>query len=248
MSSCSVAFKFHAQRSAVFGLAALLACAPWGCGSIGQVRAYPLYPNPEQPRESQTLARLEGPIATVDGQDVSSKGGGMAFEILPGCHVVTLKRKMGEGSGNGAWAADLRPIAYAFRMRQGHRYSIETSVQFGADSQVGAVDESQVRANVDIFGATGGATHGQLTIIARERDWNGTLVRVVSPSRGGKDIEACKRWVAEEGAAGEIETRGPPAVGASPTPSSAQESGAGESSRVAPAPAVGPSTSIDGGA
>ena len=112
MPTRSFTLKFHAKRLTSFGLAALFASVPWGCGSIGQIRAYPLYANPEQPRQPQTLARLEGPIATVDGREVASKG--TAFELLPGCHVVTLQRKIGQGSDNAAWSADLGPIVYAF--------------------------------------------------------------------------------------------------------------------------------------
>ncbi len=197
MHTCSFTLKFGAKRSAGFALAALFASALWGCGSIGQIRAYPLYANPEQPRQPQTLARLEGPIATVDGRDVASKG--TVFELLPGCHVVTLRHKIGEGVDDGAWSADLSTIVYAFRMRRGHRYSIDTSVRFGPGSQLAPGDESQVHVNVEILGAAG-STHGQLTIAAREREPTGAVVSVLPPSRGGKDIEACKSWVAEEGA------------------------------------------------
>src|ERR1017187_308401 len=197
MPTCSFTLKLRAKRSASFGLAALFACVPMGCGSIGQIRAYPLYANPEQPRPLQTLARLEGPIATVDGREVASKG--TVFELLPGCHVVTLQRKIGAGSDDGAWSADLSPIVYAFRMRRGHRYSIEPSVRFGPGSQLALDDESQVHANVEILGAAG-STHGQLTIAARELDSTGAVVRVLPPARGGKDVEGCKSWVAEESA------------------------------------------------
>lgn len=156
---------------------------------MGQVRAYPLYPNPEQPRQPETLVRLEGPIAKVDGQEIASIG--TAFALLPGCHVVALLRKIGESNGNGAWSADLPPIVYAPQMIGGHSYEIEVVARFGNHTTKGVADDGQIRANAEIMGPTGGATHGQVTITAKERDAAGSVVKVLPPARGRQDIETC---------------------------------------------------------
>ena len=189
MHPCSSAFRSCTGWSVTFGLFALLAVVPSGCVRRGQGRAYPLYPNPDQPRQPETLVRLEGPIATVDGQEVASNG--TAFDLLPGCHVVILRRKLGESNGNGAWSADLPRIVYAFQTIGGHSYEIEVVARFGNSTTKGVADDGHIRVNAEIMGPTGGATHGQVTITAKERDSAGTVLKVLPPARGQKNIEAC---------------------------------------------------------
>ena len=149
-----------------------LALALSGCAGFGQPRAFAFYPNPEHPRDRTTLAQLQGQIATIDGVDVEPYG--TVFDLLPGCHVVSLRRKVGEGDQSGAWMADLGPRFYAFRMQSGYLYTIDISVRFGS------------------------ASHGTLTITAAERDAAGRVVRKVPLVRGARDVEACRAW---EGAA-----------------------------------------------
>ena len=58
-----------------------------GCGSAGAERGFALYPGPRAAADQ--VATIDGPIATIDGQDVSSHGS--TFEVRAGCHVVTTK-------------------------------------------------------------------------------------------------------------------------------------------------------------
>jgi hypothetical protein len=147
-------------------LTALLVLAAYGC--VGQVRAVPLYPNYEQQLAPDKLATLQGPIGTVDGQNVEAMGA--SFELLPGCHLVTLRSKIGEGNERGTWSADLHPMLFAFRMKPGYLYAFEYHADFGS------------------------AGHGQLFIVARELDAGGATVALVLPSRDGRDIDECRSW------------------------------------------------------
>ena len=154
------------HRTGILQLALPLAAALSGCGHLGKAQPVPLYPNPDQPRPPESLAHLQGPIAKVDGVDVEPYG--TVFDLLPGCHVVTLRRKVGEGGVSGAWMADLGTIIYPFHMRPGFLYTIDVSVRFR------------------------GASHGTMTIAAEERDASGALVSRVKPARRRQDIEACR--------------------------------------------------------
>jgi len=146
-----------------------LALALSGCGHVGRRRAFPLYPNPERPRPPGTLAELQGPVGTVDGVDVEPYG--TTFALLPGCHVVTLRRRIGQGDASGgAWAAELGTMTYALRMRPGYRYSIDFDVRFRS------------------------APHGTMTITANEWDASDRLVAQFPRVRGDADIEACEEW------------------------------------------------------
>jgi hypothetical protein len=107
-------------------VAALVAC-------VGQVRSYPLYPNPQVRREPAKVARLTGIVATVDGVSVAGKGN--AFDLAPGCHVVTLVRTVGEGGEHEPWTADVPRSVYAFKMSAGHVYVIEHRVQMSSNPQ-----------------------------------------------------------------------------------------------------------------
>jgi hypothetical protein len=147
-------------------LTALLALAASGC--VGQVRAVPLYPNHGQRLGHDKLAMLQGPIGTVDGQDVEAMGA--SFELLPGCHLVTLRSKIGEGNERGAWTADLHPMLFAFKMKPGYLYAFEYRAEFGS------------------------AGHGQLFMTARELDASGATVSLLLPSRDGRDIDECRSW------------------------------------------------------
>jgi hypothetical protein len=102
------------------------------------------------------MARLFGPIGSVDGQDVSHMG--KSFALLPGCHTVMLAEKTGQINdlGNGGYVASLPQHAvWAFRMQGGHTYEIAVRL----DSQTGPV--------------------GPLDIHAWDRDANGAPVEVV---------------------------------------------------------------------
>jgi hypothetical protein len=84
----------------------------------------PLYPG--DPRPPGEVARLFGPIGTVDGQDVSRLG--KSFALLPGCHVVRPASKVAEldKTGPNAYVAAVpSDLTYAFRMQARHTYEIE---------------------------------------------------------------------------------------------------------------------------
>jgi len=158
-------------RKASRFLRTILAALPLvlsSCAGFGQPRAFAFYPNPEYPRDRATLAQLQGQIATIDGVDVEPYG--TVFEVLPGCHVVSLRRKVGEGNLSGAWTADLGPRFYAFRMQSGYLYTIDISVRFRS------------------------ASHGTMTIRAEERDATGRVIQDVPLVRRHRDIEACRAW------------------------------------------------------
>ena len=152
----------------------VLAVIAVACGHF-QPTAHPLYPGPARP--SAELARLTGPIAKVDGADVSRLGG--TFALLPGCHLVELRRKIGEGTVSGAWSAEIGHLTYAFRMRAGQSYEIDVRLQHGNSESVG------------------NATVGNVSVEAVERDASGQAVASIPPVRKSADLEACQLWEEE---------------------------------------------------
>ena len=173
--------RFLAYLLTFFALAAVAVA----CGHF-QPAAHPLYPGPA--RSAAEVARLSGPIATVDGADVSSLGG--TFTLLPGCHVVELQKRIGEGTASGAWSTELRHATYAFRMKAGSSYEIDIRLESGSNESVG------------------NATVGQVRVEAVERDVNGKTVANILPVRKSADVEACRRWE-EESAPAEPAVRAP---------------------------------------
>jgi hypothetical protein len=145
------------------------------CGHF-QPAAHRLYPGPARP--ATEVARLSGPVATVDGVAVPDKTS--LFTLLPGCHVVELQPRIGEGSVSGAWSAEIRHRTYAFKMRAGSSYEIEVHLQPGND-------------------ALGTGTVGGAKIKMVERDASGALAGTIAPVRNEADIAAC-RAAAEGGA------------------------------------------------
>ena len=128
---------------------------------------HPLYPGDARP--AAEVARLFGPIAEVDGQDVSRMG--KSFALLPGCHIVKLAEKTGEINtlSSGGYVATLPRLTYAFRMRAGLTYEIEVHAEVGS-----------------------GPT-GQITIRAWERDERGGATQL-NPAGSSADVEDCQRW------------------------------------------------------
>ena len=141
-----------------------MACAP-----LGEDRPYPLYEAGSIHPAPTELATLHGPIATVDGQQVTGKG--KTFALLPGCHIVTLQRNVGaaDSNANGAWAGTLPPLAVAFRMRPSYKYLV--SVRFEETS----------------------GPYGQMHIDARERDPQGQT-SAVPWIRSSADVDECRQW------------------------------------------------------
>jgi len=153
----------------IIGAVACLFAA--SCGTQAS-RGYPLYPKLGEGPGRDKVAMLYGPIQTVDGEVVAGKG--QTFELLPGCHVVTLQRNIGAGTANGAWAANVGHLVIAFPMRAAHSYVITTDFE---DST---------------------APVGHYQIVAREKAPNGSAVRVPF-ARSDDDVLNCKRWAESQG-------------------------------------------------
>lgn len=130
----------------------------------------PLYPGARPGPDK--VATLTGPIGTVDGVNVSLKG--KTFELLPGCHIVTLERNVGAGGDNGAWAANLPGITYAFEMKPGHLYKID----------------------LDLRESSGPMS--RLWIRAHERAPDGSTVRL-GTARSEADLQDCRNWATTAG-------------------------------------------------
>jgi hypothetical protein len=160
----------HWLRSGLLFAGALATTGGASCGHFGPV-PHPLYPGPARPTEE--VARLSGPVVTVDGANVSSLGS--SFTLLPGCHVVELQPRIGEGSVSGAWSAEIRHAVYAFKMKAGHSYEIDVHLRAGNSS-------------------VGKGTVGGVKITAVERDPRGAVVGSTTPVRNSADAEACYAW------------------------------------------------------
>jgi hypothetical protein len=153
-------------------LAVLLAVLAAACATMKPAPAYPLYAKLGQGPGPDKVSLLHGPIATVDGAVVSDKG--MTFELLPGCHVVTLQRNVGQGNDSGSWAVNLPRITYAFEMKPGHSYSIRAERQDASGPKF------------------------WVWMVARETRPDGRTLRWPSV-RGASDIDDCHHWAAAQG-------------------------------------------------
>ena len=158
-----------ARRMLVIAPAAL-ALLGAACGT--QAGGYPLYPKVGAGPGPEKVALLYGPVQTVDNQDVATRG--RTFELLPGCHVVTLQRNIGAGTADGAWAANFPRLVVAFEMKPAHRYIINLTTP----------DTS--------------APVGRLVLTASEKAPDGTVVRVPFV-RSDEDIRNCRHWAAAQG-------------------------------------------------
>jgi hypothetical protein len=146
-------------------------------GCVGSSAGKQLYAGPL--RSSNEVARLSGPIVSVDGQDVPSGGG--SFFLLPGCHVVHIGGRIGDTSPvpGLSRSATLPSLVYAFRMRAGHSYSI-------------AIEPEPELGRRSTFSAKVGAT---------ETDAQGKRSRVPA-AHSSDDISECVRWAASGAASG----------------------------------------------
>jgi hypothetical protein len=152
-------------RALVAGVITFVAC-------VGQERrGVPLYPHSQQPRRREEVALLHGPITTVDDARVAS--GGAAFELLPGCHIVTVGGRTGnvDPLSHEGWVASLPLLTYAFRMRAGSSYSID----------------------VEIDPALGQGPTGRGRIVAREQDAQGRT-SIVPPVQDSSSVDDCRQW------------------------------------------------------
>jgi hypothetical protein len=142
----------------------LLACGA-GCG-FGAEQPVPLYDagNRLGPDE---VATLGGYLAHVDGRDVSALGG--AFEVLPGCHVVTTPTNWGSMSTTSGVSASTGAVTFAVPMVAGHHYAIiSVSEQSGAPT-------FRVRVRMD------------------ETNASGDFVRSFDPVKTSAELDACRQ-------------------------------------------------------
>jgi hypothetical protein len=108
------------SRIVSFGL--LLAVG--GCLTQEQ-HAYPLYAGVERPHDRVGI--LMGPIAEVDGRDMSGKG--KSFALLPGCHTFRLVRTTGQMDNISSGYVTTLPQAMLWLMvDRGHYYTFETTI------------------------------------------------------------------------------------------------------------------------
>jgi hypothetical protein len=144
----------------------VLACHP-GVDPPG----VPLYPNgatTRLPREQ--IAHVVGPVGKIDYRAVEDQGG--SFDLLPGCHVVELDRRMTNESyalTGAAYVTGQFPMTvYAIQMKAGARYIIQRDVP---SSEMGPI----VR----------------ISLSAREEDANGRVTEL-SPTTSSEVIRNCK--------------------------------------------------------
>lgn len=152
-------------------LALAVATLALGCHPGVDAPAVPLYPNAATDRlPRERVAVVAGPIAKVDGKDVVDQGG--RFELLPGCHVLELDRRMvADGntlSGGMYWTGSFPSTTYAIRMKAGNRYEIRR----------------------DIFSDGSG---GRLVLSASEEAPGGTVTDL-APATSAQEVTACKEW------------------------------------------------------
>jgi len=128
---------------------------------------HPLYTNDEPLQPPNRVARLFGPIAAIDGKDVSQLG--KSFSLLPGCHIVRLLDKVGEISQAGGYVGNIGTAIFAIWMKADHVYEVE----------------------VQMRNATGPV--GRLTIQTWERAADGSGARSIAPARTDKDFDDCRK-------------------------------------------------------
>jgi hypothetical protein len=155
------------ERSMLLGVAAVAGVA--GCAHF-QEGPRALYAGPVLPPEETAL--LSGYVAKVDDVGVSHLGG--PFTLLPGCHVITSRDKLGDNSPSGAWSVVMPQLTFPLRMQAGRVYEIQAQRQ-GSGSET-----------------------ANLKMHAVEIDGSGRKLGEVPASHGKADIEACRAWEAEQ--------------------------------------------------
>ena len=149
--------------ASAFALAFAASCSPARLGP-----GYPLYPDPQVRRPEGSVARLVGPIGSVDGRDVPAQTD--VFDLLPGCHVVQLNGDMARGNNYVAWMGTTPRFVFALRMTAGHTVVIRREIVPDMSS-----------------------TTGRVVVIAQDQEPAGASTDL-SPIQSGDDIRACKEW------------------------------------------------------
>ncbi|HMA91356.1 MAG TPA: hypothetical protein VKP30_01665 [Polyangiaceae bacterium] len=112
------------------------------------------------PRARDTIATLYGDIRAVDGQDVL--GSGRSFELIPTCHVVTTRRRLGKVDPGWSMVDAVPDVTFIVQMRANHSYVFEYTGQ-----------------NLDLM------------LQAREKDASGQTVRILRPSNDLNAARRC---------------------------------------------------------
>jgi hypothetical protein len=130
----------------------------------------PLYPNAATTRLPRSeVAQIDGPIAVIDGREVVDQGG--RFDLLPGCHVIELDRRVPSDSyalsGGTYWTGQLPTAIYAIHMKAGARYVLRR----------------------DIY--SDGMGQGRVSLTAREEPATGPPTDL-NPASSEEEVRACR--------------------------------------------------------
>lgn len=94
------------------------------CGCFGgEEAAYPLFSAKQPPPPASEIAKLAGPIDTIDGLRVVKYGS--SFLIKAGCHDVTNRLTWGHSDNHSALIAHLPSLSFPVPMRGGYSYAME---------------------------------------------------------------------------------------------------------------------------
>ena len=149
-------------------LALVTVTLPLACRPALDAPGVPLYPNATRVPRSK-VAQVAGPIASIDGRNLLDQGG--PFDLLPGCHIVELDRRMTglpySPSGGAYWSGQFPRTIYAIRMKASARYVIRRSIDVNSTGQ------------------------GRMILSAREEEPDGATTDLV-PASSMADIVACK--------------------------------------------------------
>lgn len=159
----------------------------------------PLYLNGQPALDSQParlprgqIAQVTGPIEKIDERDLAGQSGW--FDLLPGCHVVELDRRVvADGfalSGARYWTGQYGRTMYALQMKAGARYVIQRHIYSDGSST-------------------------RVVLSAREEEAGGAITDL-TPAKSGQEIAACR--ADRVGASGRDTREGEPGslVGAAP--------------------------------
>ena len=159
-------------RSSSATLAIAASALVFGCHPGADTPGVPLYPNAATTRlPRDQVAQVAGPIAKIDDQDVTGQGG--LFDLLPGCHIVELERRVVTDSyalSGGVYFGGQFPMTlYALRMKPGARYIIRREIY------------------------TEGSMSGRVALSAREELATGAASDL-EPAKTADEIAACQDW------------------------------------------------------
>ncbi len=129
----------------------------------------PLYPTAESTRlPREQVAEVTGPIGKIDGKVLAGQSGW--FDLLPGCHVVELDRRVvADGyalSGARYWTGQFSTTTYAIQMKAGARYVIQRQIYSDGNSN-------------------------RVILSAREEEAGGAIAEL-APAKSREEIAACR--------------------------------------------------------